>query len=308
MYRKSSSMTISAPITATGSDKTTPEMIILGDSAVRNLDETVFSATIGRETLLFSVPGSASAYWYLFIRNILYPASHHPDYFILFFRETSLTIPEYLVQGDYFSRIDEIASTADADVYHLAVNIRKGKIERFAEEYIPLFAFRSEIYLNTITWFRNLVPNWMLGLEPDAVSAAYDSVFDDEQINDLLWEEFQLNVDDSLYRQDEFMFEDQVVVSFLPAIVRDLKSMGITPVFARVRYRSHAEGEQDSAEMKAYLESLEIYLESRGAIFVDMSTAEGLTANLYTDNFHLDADQSSEFSRVMAEEILPNLK
>ena len=171
-----------------------------------------------------------------------------------------------------------------------------------------MFAFRSEIYLDTITWFRNLVPNWLLGLEPDAVSAAYDAVFDDEQINDLLWEEFQLNVDDALYRQDEFMFEDQIAVSFLPAIVRDLKSMGITPVFARVRYRSHAEGEKDSAEMKAYLESLEKYLESRGAIFVDMSTAEGLTADLYTDNFHLDADQSSEFSRVMAEEILPNLK
>ena len=236
------------------------------------------------------------------------PASHHPDYFILFFRETSLTIPEYLVQGDYFSRIDEIASPADADVYHLAVNIRKDRIERLAEKYIPLFAFRSEIYLNTVTWSRTLVPNWLLGLEPDAVSAAYDSVFDDEQINDLLWEEFQLNVDDVLYRQDEFMFEDKVAVSFFPALVRDLKSMGITPVFARVRYRSHAEGEQDSPEMKAYLESLKIYLESRGAVFVDLSTAEGLTSDMYTDNFHLDAEQSDNFSRVLAEEILPNLK
>jgi len=288
-------------------DAEKPEVIILGDSAVRNVDEDVFSNSAGRKTMLFSTPGSASAYWYLFIRNVLYPASHRPEYFILFFRETSLTIPDYLVLGDYFSRIDEIALPEDADVYHLAVNLRKGRLERFAERFIPLFTYRSEIYLNTITWFRNLIPNWLLGLEADEVSAAYDAVFDDEHINDLLWEEFQLNVDASLYEQEEFEFADQVTASFLPAMVRDLRSMGITPVFVRVRYRSHAEGEPDSREMMEYLQSLEKYLLSRGAVFIDMSTAEGLTTDMYTDNFHLDADRAGEFSRVMAEEILPFL-
>lgn len=281
-----------------------PEIIILGDSAIRKIDERAFSNTIGKKTMLFSVPGSASAYWYLFIRNVIRAASHQPDYLFLFFRETTLTLPHYLVTGDYFTRLDEVASPADADVYHLAVNSRKSRFEILSEIYLPLFTYRSTLYLNTINWFRNLIPSWLFDLDADEVNAAYDAVFDDEHINDLLWEEFQLNVGEVLYQPEALEFENQVEVSFLPAMIRELKRMGIKPVFIRVRYRSHAEGKSDDEELVGYLETLAGYLESQGAVMVNMASTTGLTTNMYIDNFHLDEKYAPEFSRVMAEEII----
>ncbi|MCD6355695.1 MAG: hypothetical protein J7L66_00295, partial [Anaerolineaceae bacterium] len=270
-------------------DNEKPKIVAIGDSAIRQLDDAVFTKESGMKSTFFSTPGSGSAYWYLFIRNEMISARHKPDYLLVFFRGTMLTEPEYRVTGDYFIRLEEIATPSDGDVFEMAINSRKHAWVRICEQYIPLFAYRSEIYFNIVQWFRDLVSEKILGNDKTILNRAYDSVFDDEQINDLLWEEYLLNVDAALYRKEALDFSSRESKSFLPYIIRDLKLMGIKPVFIRVKYRSHAMGESDQPGLLTYLSNLKVYIEEKGGIYIDLVKVDALTADMYRDNFHFDA-------------------
>lgn len=285
-----------------------PEIIILGDSAIRQLNEEKISDVTDRNTLVFSMPGTGSAYWYLFIRNQLFLADHWPDYFILFFRDSTLTMPEYRVNGEYLIRLEEIASSWDEDVYELAINGRKSAMVRFFESYIPLFAYRSEDYFNIIQWFRNTLPEKILKADKQMVDTAYKAVFGREQVNDLLWEELLLNKDNLLYLPESLDLTGCVNHSFLPAMLRDLKKMGIQPIFIRVRYRSHAMGEIDQDDLVLYLTELTEYIENAGGIFLDLSSLEGLSAEMYEDNFHIFSVYGGQATVIIAQELAYLLK
>ena len=92
-----------------------PAVVAVGDSAIRQLDEEVFSQAAGAKTVIFSAPGSGSAYWYLMIRNQIIASGALPRAVLIFFRGTTLTVPEYRVRGSYFVRLDEIGGSGDQD-------------------------------------------------------------------------------------------------------------------------------------------------------------------------------------------------
>lgn len=284
-----------------------PEIVAIGDSAIRQLDDAVFSEISGYKSLFFSAPGSGSAYWYLFIRNEILRARHYPKYVLVFFRGTTLTAPEYRVTGNYFIRLEEIAAPKDADVFDKAINSRKNQWMLMLEKYIPIFTYRSEIYSNIVQDFRNYLPEKILNSEVNTIDQAYDEIFDDAQINDLLWEEYFLNIDAVLYQPKALNFIARVDRSFLPNMMQDLRAVEITPVFVRVKYRTHAEGKKDSPALISYLGELEAYIEENGGIYVDLAQVETLSTEMFRDNFHIDADYAGTATGIIAIEITTHL-
>lgn len=281
-----------------------PEIVVLGDSSISRLNSEVFADITGKSAKIFAMPGTGSAYWYLFIRNQLFLADHRPDYFILFFRDSMLTVPEYRVKGEYFIRLEEIATSWDDDVFNLAINYKKPTAIKVLERYIPIISYRNEIYTHWIQWSRNFLPDLMMGVNIEEVDSSFEKVFGRRQINTQLWEEYQLNIDSLLYTPTALDLSNTLQESFLPAILRDLKMMGIQPVFVRVKYRSHALGEKDAPELLDYLADLEDFLQNEGAKYIDLTTSDGLTADMYADNFHIQPQAEDQATGVIAAEIL----
>jgi hypothetical protein len=284
--------------------KEKPEIIVLGDSSISHLSDEKIADMTGKSTMVFAMPGTGSAYWYLFIRNQLFLADHRPDYFILFFRDSMLTVPEYRVKGEYFIRLEEIATVWDEDVYDLAINYKKPATLKFLERYVPIISYRNEIYSQWIQWSRNFLPELMMGVNKAEVDSSFEKVFGRQQINAQLWEEYQLNIDSLLYAATALDFSDNLRESFLPAILRELNMMGIQPVFVRVKYRSHALGEKDDPTLLEYLADLEAYLQKTGARYVDLTAVAGLSADMYADNFHIQPQAEDQATAVIAAEIL----
>ncbi|HUV15388.1 MAG TPA: hypothetical protein VMW28_02350 [Pelolinea sp.] len=278
-----------------------PAVVAVGDSAIRQLDEEVFSQAAGAKTVIFSAPGSGSAYWYLMIRNQIIASGALPRAVLIFFRGTTLTVPEYRVRGSYFVRLDEIGGSGDQDVFDLAISGQQNWLQMMMARFIPLYAKRAEIYQTLTTVTRDFLPNRLAGCDSACVNRAFEETFDDEKINAELQEDYMRNLDDILYQPDNLKFSSRVGGSLLPWMIRDLRSNGIIPVFIRIKYRSHAEGQTDDPKLTAYLADLESYVKKAGGLFIDLADEEKLTDDMFEDNYHIGEKFSLEVSVVIAE-------
>ncbi len=280
-----------------------PDIVMVGDSAIRELDEAVFSKEIGRKTTIFSFPGSASTKWYLFLRNSVMPSDQPPAFALIFFRSTVLTSPQFLVHGSYLVRIEEVATPEDEDVYQIAIARSRSPLVNWLEQYLPIFAYRSEIYFNWVESIRNYLPELLKGCDGVCVSNAFDLVFDDSHINALLWEDQLLNLDQVLYTEEALDFEARVGESLLPMMIADLKARGIQPVFVRTSFRTHTEGQSDDEEVAAYLAQLEGYIEGQGGLFIDLAGLPGLRPDMYRDNLHFSDEAAREATVIIAQHL-----
>ena len=288
-------------------EKAGAEIVVVGDSAIRELNADYFSQILGKKTLIFSAPATGSAYWYLFLRHQILQVENPPQMVFFFFRTVTLTVPGYLTNGSYRARLEETATNSDADVYALAIAADENPLLRLPERYIPLFAYRSEIYQSSVTQVRNWLPGLLLDCDDTCVDNGFDQVFDEYNINAFLWEELVRNLDSSLDHPENYDFTARVGDSFLPLMLRDAEQAGITPVFIRVKYRAQAEGEADSAEMIAYQQALRAYIEENGGVYMDLKEEDQLTADMYRDGIHLAYDEAPGATVIIAQFIRSRL-
>ncbi len=287
--------------------KEKPRFIVIGDSAIRELVEETFTRILGDKTLIFSAPGSGSAYWYLFFRNEVLASKHQPDMVFIFFRTVTLTNPSYLVSGTYLNKLEEVASWADTDVYALTIGSTKSPLLQTLEKNIPLLAYRTEIYESIINQVRNWLPGLALDCDESCVDNGFDQVFDETQINAFLWEELVRNLDSSLDNPANYDFEANINGSLLPLMLNDARSAGITPVFVRNKYRSQAKGEKDSADLEQYARDLKTYIQQHGGLYIDLGENDALTEDMYRDSIHFKYEDAPEASRIIARDIVEQI-
>jgi hypothetical protein len=284
-----------------------PRVVVIGDSAIRELNEAVFSDVLERKTLIFSAPGSGSAYWYLFFRHQVLEAQKPPDMVLFFFRGATLTEPDYLVDGNYRIRLEEVASSEDADVYALAVGKNQNALVDLLERYLPLFAYRSEIYQQLVAQVRNGLPGWLLKCDALCVDNAFDQVFDDSQINAVLWEDLLREMDKSIDKPENYDFTIRVGSSLLPLILKDARNAGILPVFVRVEYRSQAAGKAEDDLTMEYMQELQHYVQQNGGLYIDPAKSGGLEPEMYRDEIHLNDENAAAASAIIAQIIANHL-
>jgi len=82
-------------------------------------------------------------------------------------------------------------------------------------------------------------------------------------------------------------------------MMEELTRQDVTPVFVRLRFRQHAEGQPDSDELTAYLQDLRAYICSHGGTYVDLAGLNDLTSDFFSDNLHLSTERAAEASRLI---------
>jgi len=278
-----------------------PQIVLIGDSTlIYGLDEQVFSRLTGRPAYSIGIQGSASAFWYLVLRNNILESPYKPPLLVIVFRDTILTAPGFRVQGSYFEPLDEYARHNEPLLLQLAFVNEMNPLERWADAYLPPYAARLDVRREIDTQIRYSILKWTgcdvqcaddsletlyngANLDPDAVTSAEEYLFTPEQLN----------------------FDRQVDRSFLPEMIRLTRENNIQLVFVQIKTLVRESQSADPLALAGYFTALRAYLERQAIPYLDFSSDERLKQEYFISPTHLSEFGKEVFTRLLAESIEP---
>lgn len=280
-----------------GIERSQPNFVLLGDSTLyEGVDPVLLAAGLGQPVYEMATPGSGTAAWYLQMKNIILESTHRPKYVIIFFRNTMLTVPQYRTTGRYFALLDDYATKNEALVSDLAFVNQMSPLERFAEQYIPLYTARVEIRDDLDNAIRYLLPR-LLGCDRDCTNEAVSSIFGRE-VDPVALNLVQEDASKTLYAQEELNFETQVETSLLPHMIELAQKNNIKLIFVRMRIFG------PEPEMSAYRNELDSYLLQQDNVFLlDYWNDPRISESYYVDSLHMNALGKKEFTKILSEEL-----
>lgn len=280
-----------------GIEQSQPGFVLLGDSTLyEGVDPVLLAEGLGQPVYEMATPGSGTAAWYLQIKNIILESTYRPGYIVIFFRNTMLTAPQYRTTGRYFALLDDYATKNEALVSDLAFVNQMSPLERFAEQYIPLYTARVEIRDDLDNAIRYLPPR-LLGCDRDCTNEAVSSIFGRE-VDPVALNLVQEDASKTLYAQEELNFEAQVQTSLLPYMIELAQKNNIQLVFVRTRIFG------PEPEMSDYRNKLDSYLLQQDGVFLlDYWNDPRIIESYYVDSLHMNAVGKQEFTKILAKEI-----
>jgi hypothetical protein len=288
--------------------KKNANLVLIGDSVlVLSVVPHQLEQLTGESTYSLGIPGSASAVWYLAMKNIIATSPHKPRYVIIVFRDTILTAPGYRVNGKYFTFLDMLANTDDTLVIQKAFIQQMGPVEKWADRYLPLYGSRLRLRETVDYYIRYTLTN-LIGCNPGCNDDANVAVFQDLNLDSNLLVEAIATAESYLYTPEQLDFAAQLDKSFLPDIVGIAKENNIQLILVRTKHLDTPTEASESAPLKNYIQALKAYAEQNGVIVLDFAHDERLTSNLFVDSHHLSEAGSVVFTKMLAEALMPILK
>lgn len=274
-----------------------PQIVLLGDSTlVLGVDPQALARQTGKSVYSIGIPGSASAIWYLLIKNSIAEASHKPEYLLVVFRDTILTAPGYRVQGSYFDLLDEYARRYEPVLIEKSFVNLMNPLEIAAEKYFPLYVFRAEIRRKIDAFIRYPVPS-LFGCDGYCTDYALGELFQGADMEPRALVEAVGAAESLLYTPEQLDFESQVDRSLLPDMIEIANGNGLHLVFVRIKVES---GIGDVPELDKYLEDLKNYLGANGAFLLDFGNDPRLTSDLFRDSIHFNERGRELFTQLLA--------
>lgn len=285
-----------------------PEILLLGDSMLESaVDESIAGKQLDKKIHMLSIPGTASAIWYLIIKNSVLVADHQPEYLILFFRDSMITTPGYRVVGRYLDMVDELASPADKLLIERAYINQMTLLERFMDAYMPLYGARWDIRESIDHRIRYTLGNLILNCDKSCMDDAMEIVFQDDNL-DLTFLSDAINAaDDDIYTDNALNFKYQVDKSFLPEIIRLCQENGIKLIMVRMPIIRFENEGTNPPELDNYIQDLGAYLEENNIPFLDFDQKE-IPAEYYRDVLHLNEQGKVIFTKELIQALNPIIK
>ncbi len=280
-----------------------PDVLFIGNSMLyTRIARREFRKLSGRTNLFLSNAATASACWYLYLKNIVAPSGVRPEVIFVFFRDEMLTWPEYRTGSfytDYFESlqadeepvVERVLYASQRDrrglPFHVANGVRsvygiRGQPERMQKKLHDLALDLTSLgsdgkrsrrgYMNGRFSLENLRPD--LGGD-DAKLATRREAYDGPQ-----------------------RFDPSPDASFLPHMIDIADEAGFRLCFYRVKKREDVDGTRPPTPwLPGYLEELRAYVESRGALLFD-ETADPVPAAWYSDGDHIALEHRVEYTRM----------
>ena len=286
-----------------------PEVLFVGNSMVfTRIDRREFSNLSGRDNHFLTNAGSASACWYLYLKNIIGPSGIKPEMVFIFFRDQMLTWPEFRTES-YFAAYVESLQLPEEPVVSRVLNAskteRQGARYHFTKGVNALYGINGqpERFQSTIRDLAMDVTPLGSGKRPRRMYM--NGVFHLENLRR------DLGAGDIVGRRaDEapIYFSASPEVSFLPHMLDVVEELGLKVCFYRVKKRMDVNGTRpDSPYVEAYLGELQKYLKERGALYID-ETGDEISEAWYGDGDHIARDKRTVYTQFFWEkvkEVLP---
>lgn len=277
-----------------------PAFVLLGDSYLdTGVDEGYLNELTGQTYLKIAKHGSASAMWYLLLKNNIVTARNKPEYVVILFRGSMLTTPEFRTTGTYLNALDEYASPEDKRFIELAYLSQMSKAELFLEQYFPLYAYRQLVRTSIDRVLKYPLPYSLLKKDVDEVNSAMNAAFGDPEIAQL---NAIINAAEAyLYQPSKLDFESQLPRSFLPDVIKLCQENGIWLIFVREKVIEFPTEDSQPEGLADYTLSLKKYLEENNAIFFDFAFDPHITTDLFYDSLHMTEEGQTIFTEILAE-------
>lgn len=277
-------------------EQTKPDVVLIGNSMLRaGVDEARLSELTQANTLKSFSNGSASAWWYLYVKNVLGPSQHKPKVAVIFFRDHYLTDPSFRTDGPYAEAIRTI-SNADEPVLR----------ERIAS---PLTLWDSPL-----TWVPDRVKRYwdqramkaaarLLGISRSQQQRSMAATFDEERMIPEMLGATQLS-SETCENMKDCDFRARVQASFLPLILQELQAMEIRPVFVRMKRRRDVTPTAEPPALKTYIAELRDYLELHEARLLDFTHLDQIAEAHYGPGDHLNPIGQQLFTEQLGKELV----
>lgn len=281
-----------------------PETILLGNSILgTGVVEETFERITGTDIHKIVPGGSASAVWYLIIKHQIVPANHTPKNLVLVFRRNYLTRPDYRTTGKFLRYMDQFAGPDERLLQRLAYDNNITAAEEFFMDYYPLYLDRATVKADIANGARHRVAGLLTGMTAEDLDANLNAAFADDRKNKEMLGEAQQQAE---ARETELKdpFDTALENSFLPEIIRMLKSKGINIIFVRSKERYIAEGDVEPPHFVEYQKRLRAYLDAEGIPYIDYTNREEIHKGLYDVADHFKWTEGAEvFTQYLAEDV-----
>ncbi len=283
-------------------------LVLLGDSVVvTSVDESQLARLTGQNTLNLGIPGSASAEWYLMLKNIIAKSPRKPHYVVVVFRDTILTAPSYRVNGKYFTMVDEVAKADDTLVVQKSFVQQMNPVEKLADAYLPLYGSRLNLRESIDNYIRYSLSGW-LGCDINCNDNASLAVFQDMNLDANLLVEAIATAESYLYTPNQLNFAGQLDNSYLPDMVQIARDNNIQLILVRTKHLDDPSYATESAALKDYIVALKDYAQKNDVVVLDFAHDDRLTSDLFSDTHHLTPTGEGIFTGMLAEALKPVLK
>ena len=278
-----------------------PDIVLLGDSTLQTgVDPALLSERTGLKTSRFDVQGSASAYWYLALKNNIANAKHPPQILVIVFRDTILTAPGYRVHGGYFVQLDELAGRDEPLLLDRSYLQFMSPLEIWSERYFPVYGARGYVRQETDSMIRYALPSW-LNCDKDCVNEDLYQVFTSADMEPGQLQNAVAVAESYLYTSSRLNFDSQIGGSYLPEMIRLARENRIRLILVRLKNRTLGDGSHSSASLQKYLNRLSEYLSVQQIPYLDYGADPRLKNEHFTDSLHLNAEGKKVFTEVLAD-------
>jgi hypothetical protein len=281
---------------------TRAQVVLVGDSVLAHgIDPEALSASLGEPAYAVAVPGSTSAIWYLILKNIVLEAGDKPAYFIIVFRDTILTLPDYHVNGGYVAEIDQWATAREDFLLEHAYLNFMNPIEKWALAYFPLYSSRQQMTTTIEYYARNRIPSLFLACKRDCLDRVLASVYHVDNVEAQFREDALVADEDILFTRQAMNFDSQIGQSFLPEIIRLARENGVQLILVHERTLLFPSAQAEPKALREYKQKLSAYLDANDVTLLDFSYDPRLPESYFEDPLHMNETGKAAFTQLLAD-------
>ena len=278
-----------------------PELALIGDSMLlTRLASERLAKLSGLRVRSIAPQGSASARWYLILKNFLLPLEPPPKFIIVFFRDTYIIQPRYRTTGQYWKELER-EMIGEEPVLQEKLFKAQTFLEylgAFVDEQFPLGRHSEQLRKE----LRSKVYRAVRG------RGSYET-FEEIIAKRFSIEKIRGDIGSDLPEQTIVEdFSDEIARSFVPEMLRLSKERGVQLIFHRVKRRGRAAGNPDPPEVVQFLSQFRAYVTSAGGAVTDESNDPRLTLDMYSDGDHLRRDRRNDYTKIFWEHLAPELR
>ena len=276
-----------------------PSVVLLGDSSLKHsIDESYLTELLDQQTYKIGQPGSASAIWYLVLKNNIATSQVKPEHLVIFLRASMLTTPEYRTTGKYEKTIVDIALPEDMLVIERAYLSQMNWLEKNLDYYLPAYGYRARVRVAIENLFKYRIPNQIWNYRLKDVEDSLEAAFGKPEIIQL--NEMITMAETYTHAPERLDFNAQLPNSFLPEIERicDENNIQLTLVYTQTIY---ADQDPKTTELlAAYRSDLFQYAVENNIQVLDYLGDKRVVKSFFNDPVHMNAEGQHNFTEIFA--------
>ncbi len=298
-------------------EKERPDIVLLGNSMLPcRIDPKLAAQISGRRFSTLPFNGSASAAWFLLVKNVVCEVQPPPGAVVILFRDTVFHLPVYRTTGQRQALIDSLRAGAEPELEQALSGASKH----------PSVILDGLADVVDATWridgYQRKMEDRISELAMDLSMLKSPGRGERREIMQKIFALHNLRGDlaadleaSQMGRQDNFDDESRDFTTrpedtLLPSLLDTCRQHGVRLCLFRVRRRDHAEGPEprEPEEVATYIAAMKAWAENEGVFWVDESDDPDLGIEHFSDGDHIKPESLHFWTEKSIGRLQPVLK